>query len=802
MIKNYLITALRYFTRNKITTLINMLGLSIGISAALVIFMMVHYQQSFDRFEPDGNRIYRVVSDGEQWKGAGGPIPLANAIKNQVSGIETVAPLYGYYDWATKVMVPQGSSKPDKIFKKQEKISFADSGYFNIIPHHWLAGSPKQALDVPNQLVLTESRAGRYFPGLTIDQIVGKTVIFSDSIKTVVSGIVADLKENSDFNQQCFISVSTVFKTGVKNNYHVDQWQNINSADQILIKLKPHVSASIVNRQIAQMARKHNHDSKTIHRLQPLSDVHFNPDYDGAINPRLTSNLILLAIFLLALGAINFINLSTAHASERAKEIGIRKTLGSRKGQLLTQFLLEVLLLTLVTALASIALVPVLLTVFSGFISEHLTAGYLFTNQAVWIFLLALVLVVSLLAGLYPAFVLSAFRPVAVLKNNNAKTAGNAWLRKTLIVSQFVIAQVFVIGVLVVNKQLRFAQVQNMGFRKEAIVNFYVPFDFNNPNGKKFLLKQKIDEMPEVAAVSLGNQSPAFSGSMTTEVAFQEKGKNIKMQVASRNGDTSYLSVYKIALTAGRNVVLADRANELLINESLAKQLGFAHPADAVGHFLNFNSRQTPVVGVMHDFHQASVRIAVAPLIYFSAPKQGYVMHVALQQNPENWNKAITKMEAAWKSVYPDTDFDYTFLDKTVENFYKQDRELSTLLTWSAGVAILISCLGMLGLIIFMTNKRTKEIGVRKVLGASVGQIIALLAAEFAKLLVIAFIIALPIAWWQTHQWLQNFAYHTALSWWIFLLGGIVMISIALVIVGIRTGKAAMVNPVRSLRSE
>lgn len=802
MLKNYILTTIRYFTRNKVTTLINMLGLSVGISAALVIFMVISYERSFDRFEPDNDRIYRVVTDGEGWKSQGVAMPMAEALKHRVSGIESVASLSAYNDWNTKVTILQGNGKPAKIFKKQEQIAFADSGYFNIIPHRWLAGSAAKSLSLPYQLVLTKSRAEQYFPGVPLDKIIGKAVIFSDTLTTQVTGIVSDLESKSDFKADCFLSTNTIFQTSLKKDYHTDQWQNVNGEDQILIKLKHHASPVMVNKQIIALFKAETKNSETTHRLQPLTDVHFQPDYGGSVNPDVIRNLILLAAFLLALGAINFINLSTAHASERAKEIGIRKTLGSGKGQLLTQFLMEIFLLTLITAAASTAMVPLLLKVFGGFVPAELNASYLFSNPAVWLFLFALVIAVSLLAGLYPAFVMSAFKPVAVLKSNDLSTSGSAWLRKLLIVSQFVIAQVFVIGVLVVNKQIRFTQTQNMGFRKDAVINFYVPFDLTKPNNKKFLLKEQLARIPEIQAVSLGNQSPAFSGTSTTEVNYQEKGKDMTLSVASRNGDTAYINVYNIALVAGRNLTASDTAQKLLINETLAKQMGFSQPADAVGHLLFFFNKQVPVVGVMRDFHQASLRSAVQPLIYFLAPKQGYMMHVALQQNPETWNKAIKKMEATWKSVYPDADFDYTFLDKTVENFYKKDRELSVLLSWSAGVAILISCLGMLGLVIFMTNKRVKEIGVRKVLGASAIQIITLLAAEFAKLLVIAFIIAVPIAWWQTHQWLQNFAYHTALSWWVFLLGGLVMITIALIIVGIRAGKAAMVNPVQSLRSE
>jgi putative ABC transport system permease protein len=807
MLKSYFLAALRYVRKNKFTAVINILGLSIGISAALVIFMMVKYDYSFDRFEPSQDRIYRVVTDGDGWKNQGVPVPLAEALKQNISGTETVAALFGYNDWNTKVSIPMGSSIPDKLFKKQEQIMFADDAYFKIIPHRWLAGHAASAFRNPYSLVLSESRAKTYFPGTPADQLVGKMVIFSDTVKTTITGIVADLSVNSDFDYQCFISLNTVYHTSLKKAYQTDQWSSTNSSNQVLVKLTPRVNTATVNREISAIFKAHlqgQGDSKTIHRLQALADVHTNPDFGGTVNPAVIRNLSILSLFLLGLAAINFINLSTAHASERAREIGIRKTLGSGKWQLITQFLSETFLLTLVAALLSAVLLPLLLKVFGSFIPQGLNAWYLLKEPVLWLFLLTLTVVITVAAGLYPAFILSNFRPAFVLKNitNGSGTTRSSWLRKTLIVSQFIIAQVFVIGVLVVDKQLNFAETKDMGFRKDAIINFYVPFDFNNPNHKKFVLKQELSVIPGIQAVSLGNQTPAFNGTMSTEVTYKEKGKDIKLGVSARNGDTAFLSVYHISLVSGRNIVASDTANELLINETLAKQIGFDVPAEAVGHTLIFGSGAVPIVGVMHDFNQASVRSAVSPLIYFSAPKQGYVMHVALQRDPALWNGAIAKMSAAWKGIYPDVDFDYTFLDKQVEKFYKEDSQLSMLLTWAAGVAILISCLGMLGLVIFMTNKRVKEIGVRKVLGASVAQIITLLAGDFARLLLTAFAIAVPIAWWQTHKWLQNFAYHTELSWWLFLAGGAFMITVALVIVSIRAGKAAVANPVNSLRAE
>jgi len=472
---------------------------------------------------------------------------------------------------------------------------------------------------------------------------------------------------------------------------------------------------------------------------------------------------------------------------------------------LILQFLSETFLLTLFTAIVSVAITPLLLKAFTGFIPEGLHFSYLYEQPVLWFFFFLLIVLVSIIAGLYPALILTKFNPVAVLKDNMVTNRGvsrSAWMRKTLIVFQFIIAQVFIIGVLVVDKQIHYSMQKDMGFRKDAIINFYVPFDFSNPNNKKFILKDELAKIPEIQEVSLGNQSPAYNGQMSTQVSYKEKGKDVKLQVDSRNGDTAFLSVYNIQLIAGRNIMPSDSATEFLINETLARQLGFQHPAEAVGHFLSFDNSQKPIVGVMKDFNLASVRSAIHPLVYYAAPKFGYMMHVALQPNPDMWNSAITKMQAAWKSIYPDVDFDYTFLDKKIENFYKADQQLSKLLTWASAVAIIVSCLGLLGLVIFITNNRMKEIGVRKVLGASVRQIITLLSFDFVKLIAVAFIIAVPVAWWATHNWLQNFAYHTNLSWWIFLLSGIIMITAALSILCLRAAKAALANPVKSLRSE
>lgn len=808
MLKNYFKTAFRSFLKNKVITIITVAGLAIGISAALVIYQIVHYDYSFDKYEPDRDRIYRIVSQGPNWNNSGVPSPLHEAVQNKIAGIQTTAAFFYFNNRDTKVSIPQGNDQLPKIFKKQQEIVFADSSYFDIFPHQWLAGDATNALQAPYQLVLSASRAKLYFPNLSPDQVIGKAVVFNDTINTVVSGIVKDLRAASDFNNKEFIALSTIPNSGLKLYYNWDQWDNINSVNQLFVKLMPEARAQQINAQIENIFKtripKDEYNNKEKHFLQPLSDIHFNTAFDGKANKATLQNLILLAIFLLLLGAINFINLSTAQASQRAKEIGVRKTLGSSKGQLIWQFMTETFLLTVIATAISVLITPILMKIFSGYVPEGLKYAGI-EQPDIIIFLVLLVIVVSLLSGVYPALIMTKFSPVTAMKNvasSDTSVTRSAWIRKMLIVSQFIIAQVFIISVLMVNKQIHYSVNKDMGFRKIGIINFYLPYDFYNPNNKKFVLKNKLQNIPGIQMVSLGNQSPAFSGTMTTRITYQEGKKEIAILPDMRSGDTNYLKVYNIKLLAGRNVLPADSVTELLINETLAKRLGFKRPYDAIGKFLTYNGNSVPIVGVMTDFNESGVQRAIQPLIFFYNIKYGYVMHIALQSNASAWPATLAQIKKDWQSIYPDQDFDYTFLDKTIANFYRQDVKLSKLLAWAAGIAILIGCLGLLGLVIFMANQRTKEIGIRKVLGATVMQIITLLSKDFMLLVGLAFIIAVPVAWIAMNKWLQNFAYHTKLSWWVFITGGTIMLVFALIILGIRTGRAAMANPVEALRSE
>jgi ABC-type antimicrobial peptide transport system permease subunit len=652
---------------------------------------------------------------------------------------------------------------------------------------------------------LTESLAKTYFPDLPFQQIVGRTLMIDDSIGTVVTGIVKDLTAKTDFDNEAFITLATIPASGLKDEHDWTDWGSVQSINQAILKLSPGVSAAKVARQISTIYNQHtSRDDKSTLDLQPLSDIHFNEQLEGKASKPILVNLTLLAGFILLLGSINFINLSTAKASERAKEIGMRKILGSSKGQLVARYLSETYLLTIISTAFSLLITPLLIKGFADFMPEGLDAGRLWQPHTL-LFLVTLIGVVGFLSGIYPALVLTGIKPLSVTKNQTLSATGNnrrVWLRQTLTVSQFVIAQVFIIGVLVVNRQIHYAMQKDMGFRKDAIVNFYVPIDFSHPNNKKFMLLDKLRSIPEIQAVSLGNQPPAIGGSMTTRIKFHEGKKDLNIPVDVRDGDTGFISLYHIRLLAGRNVLPSDSSREYLVNETLARMLGFQQPADAVGHSLNSGKDAATIAGVMADFHLASLRTAIHPMVFRYGQKYGYVMHVALSPSRDNWNKAIAKMQLAWRELYPGQDFNYQFLDKTIESFYLQEQQLSKLLSWAAGTAILISCLGLLGLVIFTANQRMKEIGIRKVLGASVTQIITLLSKDLVRLVAIAFVIAVPFAWWAAHQWLQNFAYHTELSWWIFAVGGIAMLAISLLILSLRAGKAALANPVNSLRTE
>jgi ABC-type antimicrobial peptide transport system permease subunit len=674
-------------------------------------------------------------------------------------------------------------------------------------------------MNSPFQAVLTESRAKTYFANLSPATIIGRTIYYDDSIKVTIAGVVKDIEQPTDFAFKEFISRATIENTGIKNHWNWEEWGSINSGSQLFVKLIEGTQTTNIEKQLASLRTKYRQrrseepeKDDTKHFLQPLKDIHFNPDYD-AMNQRQAHKptlfgLLAVASFLLLLGCINFINLTTALASQRAKEIGIRKTMGSGKRQLIFQFLSETLLLTILATILSVVITPGLLNVFSDFIPPGISFASL--NQVhVWFFLTGLIIVVTLLSGFYPALVLTKFKPVTVLKNQaygRTSQTRKAWLRKTLTVTQFVIAQFLIIATIVVSKQIHYSLNKELGYKRDAIVQVNTPWNFFSiePDKRRFVLLEKLKAIPEIEKISLSGSPPASGNTSTTTMKFKNGENMIETMVEIKYADTAYFDLFKMKLLAGKNLQTSDTIKEFVINETYAKLLGFKKPGDAVGQFIerDFN---VPVTGVISDFHTKSTHQPIKPLAFAAAAESSYTLHLALRpqrQDNELWKRALTKVEKAFKEIYPEDAFEYNFYNESIASFYKTEQNISRLLKWSAGLCIFISCLGLLGLVIYTTTQRLKEIGVRKVLGASVSQIVTLLSKDFLMFVIFAFIIAAPLAWLAMNRWLEDYAYRTNISWWVFALSGAGMLVIALLTLSFQTLRSATVNPVKSLRTE
>jgi ABC-type antimicrobial peptide transport system permease subunit len=819
MIKNYFKTALRNFWRNKVFSVINVLGLSIGISAALVIFMIAYYEFSYDKFEPDRDRIYRVTMDlkfnGNEGHSAAVPAALSHAVQSEVTGVEQTVPVMQFQgDGTAKVTVAKETAKP-VVYKKQADIIFTNPQYFYLIPHQWIAGSPNASLKNPFTVVLTESRAHQYFPSLPASDIIGKTINYNDDVTATVSGIVKDLNQHTSFAAVEFISFVTIAQTHMQNDFMMNIWNDWMAYSSLYVKLTNGSNAAQVETQLKALLAKYNKDANKdgansmIFHLQPLSDMHYNELYAGfdqriAHMPTLYG-LLAIAAFLLLLGCINFVNLTTANATQRAKEIGIRKTMGSSKKQLVFQFLGETFFITLIATIVSVSLTPSLFKLFADFLPPGLHFNLL-QQPYIFLFLFLLTLFISFVSGLYPALILSGYKPALVLKGQlfaNSNETRHAWVRKTLTVSQFVIAQFFIIATIMVSKQINYSLNTDLGFKKDAILSFDVPRD--TFPGHRAQLLNEIKKIPGVQIVSRGYVTPADDGASFTDIVYNDGKKEIKENVQIRWGDTNYLKLFQLKLLAGRNVDQSDTIKEFVINETYAKTLGFVHPEDALNKQLDFNGKKMPIVGVMHDFHEQSLHSVIGPIAFSSFINRSYFFHIALQpQNADGtlWQNTIGKIQKSYSQIYPNEDFSYKFFDETIAKFYQNEQNTSGLLTWATGLAIFISCLGLLGLVIYTINTRTKEIGIRKILGASVTNIVSILSKDFVRLVVIAFIIAAPIAWWASYEWLQGFAYRTDMSWWVFALSGLAMLILALITLSMQTIKAAVENPVKSLRAE
>jgi putative ABC transport system permease protein len=803
MLKNYLKIAWRNIFRNKVRSVIHILGLSIGIGICFLIFNVVTHSYSFDRFHPDVARIYRVNTmtdwgDGGAFPNSGTPGPLGEVIQDEIPGIDLKGRLYTGYN--TLVADPTNT----KTFGRSDRVTFADGGFFQIFPRTWLAGNPKTALEQPNSLVISEASLHKYFPGSQASDVLGKELMFveADSISAQITGVVADFTENSDFIFQDFISFSTIQTDELKEWYGLHEWSSINSSSQLFVKLNPTVDVKSINESFAPLVEKYyeaEDDSKTSFFAEPVTEMHFSQNYaDDSVSKIFLNGLIYIGLIILVLASLNFINLETAQAINRAKEVGIRKTIGGSRGELILQFLSETFLLVLISTVLAMVFVEGLRLSFASYLPKAFTLDFL--SNVNLIFYLSFPLALTLVTGIYPSLILSGYQAQRALKGEFSKSGKfslGVFLRKNLTVLQFASSIAFIILVLVLNSQLRFVTSQPLGFDKEAVLYTSLPF-MSDPD-KMLQLQNRLNQESSVVSSSLSG-SLVSSNSLWTSDAYipvDTTEKQIFIQVM--NVDSAFVRVNGISLLAGTAAIKGD--DELIVNENFLKEAGISSMDEAIGLQIGHSGKEFKIIGVVENFHSRTLREEIKPMLMKREPTYFQTVSVKLYSD-QNLAEAKQNLEEVYRSIYPNEEASFKFLDSQIEKFYAEDLKIRNVLGFACGLAILISCMGLFGLSSFTIAQRTKEISIRKVLGATLQQILFLISKDYLILVGIAFLLAIYPSYYFLNDWLNGFNTRIDMPYLIFAAAGIGVMAICLIIVGIHSYIASQSNPAEVLKSE
>jgi putative ABC transport system permease protein len=803
MFKNYCITAFRNLVRNKRFGLINIAGLAIGIASSILIFVVVHYELSYDTFQVGYDHIYQVAMENKSPDGTaytpGTPYPTLDVLKTRFPQIITGV-LCSNYGSQLAVVSADGTPSREKKFIEDNGVFFADADFFKVFKTGWLGGSPA-VLDQPNKIVLSKKMAEKYFGDWK--NALGKYIRLDNLNTLQVAGVIQDAPGNSDFQFRAVASY-LVFKSNPFYPYS-KEWGSTSSNEQLYVLLDSHQSPSAVNALLAKFSLdQFGHGTKGWKRtifLRPLSILHFDTRMenmgDHVTNKSTLWTLGLIALFILLMACINFVNLSTVQAVNRSKEIGVRKVLGGSRWNLLWQMLGETSLIVGASILLAMGLTEFCLPYIKHIASINESVG-LFNIQTC-IYLISVFIIVTLLAGLYPAFVASGFSPILALKNkiNSAKVGGIS-LRRSLVVLQFAISQVLIVGTLVAIAQMNFVQNADLGLRKEGVLVIRGNGDsvqLSRMQGfREELMKNKsVDEVSQCSDV------PSSDNNSSTDFYFDHKPQesfNLYFKFADRN----YCKTFGLQLVAGRLPEQTDTIKDLLINETLVYKLGLKSPEQALGKDLQFSGQWKKVVGVVKDFRTNSLRESIKPTM-LACDKNQY-QYTALKIHPTNLGAIMKDVQQTWDKFYPEYASQTYFMDEKIEEFYTQEHQLALLYKIFAGIAVFISCLGLYGLVSFMAVQRKKEVGIRKVLGASIAQIIYLFSKEFTILIVIAFAIAVPVSWFMMQDWLQHFVYRIPIQPFLFVGAMGISIVIAWLTVGYKSFQAALINPAKSLKSE
>lgn len=788
--------AFRNLWCRKTFSFINVLGLTIGLASCIIIGLYAYNELTFDQFNQNHDRIYRinkVTNDKGKQPQQDGITPgnLAPALGKE---IPEIAAACRFRPWFTEMLVSY-----DTVKISLDDVAYADNSLLTMFDFPLIKGDKKSALAEPFTAVISETTAKKYFSNTNP---MGKTLVTLNNMPVKINGVAKDVPQNSSIQFNMLISMATLEAPANKDNF---SWMNswTTNVDYTFVQLKPYAGAIKANSKISALLHSHFPEKEFQYRtyLQQLDDIHLgSKDILYAESFRTNSSsiiytLLIIAGLILVIACFNFINLTTSGALSRAKETGVQKVLGARQSQLVRKFFSESFLLCTISLITALIIVSIILPLFNQLAGAHLTTGLLFQIKVVGA-LLGLLFLLSMAAGLYPAIFLARFKSTDVFRNV-IKAGKNSWLRKTLVTTQFAFSILLIIATIVVNKQMHFLGTKDLGFDKDQVAVLQLANTGLESKSKELITTLK--QNPNIISVSSSNRVPGqgFNG-----YGVIPEGHTVDEHLLSSvfETDANFASTYNIRLTQGRyfsSTMLTDTTESIVINEAMANMLGWKN---AVGkQFEIYEARKGKIIGVMKDFNFASLRKKVEPLAVILTDNP---LYVSVKLKAGTFPSSLAFMQKTWKQFTSEYPFDYFFLDEQLNHFYESDAKLLSVLNIFAVLAIFIACIGLFGLSIYTAKQRTKEIGVRKVLGATVTNIVGMLSKDFVKLVLIAAIIAFPVSWWAMNTWLQEFAYRINISWSVFMISGLASISIALITISFQAIKAAIANPVKSLRTE
>ena len=791
MIRNYLKIAWRNLKKNKIFSFINILGLTIGITVCMMIFLFIMNEFNFDKFHKQGAKIFRVMRGYDKSKARTSYLsgPYAPALLNDFPG---------EIKKAVRVSSGNGLISFENTSFNEKKLYLTDADFFTLFSFPLIRGNAATVLKDPSSVVLTATTAKKYFG--SIDNAMGKVVEMDKELKLKVTGIAADVPSSSHLDFDLVVPLSNYFhkdwfNVWINNNFFTYVLLDEHANKESIEKRLPAFMEKYLGKDMARLGYKFDL------ALTPLQDIYFESAsaFDNVKHgdKKVVYIFLSIAVLIMLIACINFMNLSTIRAVERSKEVGLRKVMGALRNHLVLQFIGESILLTAISCVLSIGSLFLLLPVYNQLLGYTLTVSW--NTAPLYLFLGGVIVVVGFLAGSYPAFFLSAFSPIQALKGKLKLGKGGSFFRQTLVVVQFSISVFLIIGTIIISKQMSYVKSAQLGYDQDQTV--IVPIDNNDIYNHKVAFKNELQGNSNIASVSLMSGEP---GGFYDVHTFEVEGQNEVWKARTEFADFEYVKTLGLKIVSGRDFSAdykTDTTDAILINQTAAKKLGWTQQ-EAIGKWIKNSIRDDSrrrIIGVVQDFNFLSLKENMEALVI--APNDD--RRVALIKIKKgNVQPALAAIKNVYSKVAPVYPFDYSFLDQKFDKLYKADLRQQSILSVFAGLAIFVACLGLFGLASFTATKRTKEIGVRKVLGSSIQNIVMLLSKDLLKPVLIATIIAMPLAYYAMHNWLQNFAYRTPLQWWVFVLAAVITVTVALITISFKAVKAALANPTRSLRTE